>query len=131
MRPVLHVQFRFAFSTQYANDVCLHESEYVFTITDSGSDGFVEEACELDPCGYYVWVGDNYVGGAEVFFGEDKFTFPVPYSEDQPCSSDFSVLIVTDGSPSETTWDVVNDEGDVVLAGKLCASLCVLETLGL
>lgn len=110
-------------TSEYEVD-CLEENDYVFSITNDKGKGFGE--CET--CGYSIFVDEAYIGGSTSFYYNEKLSFslPVHYREEQPvdsngssiCSGDFFLMLRTDDHPEEITWNLINDEGNVVLTGE-------------
>ena len=90
------------------------------------------QVCLLVPFSFFIslhlptiftFTDDVILGGADTFYHNEVFTFPVPYNDDSRCDSDFLVLLRTDSYPTETTWRVTNASGQTIVSGKFHHSM--------
>jgi trypsin len=91
---------------------CLPSDSYTFTLNDSYGDGL---CCGAYP-GYSLSVDGNTIlqGGADAFGSEVSVDFA-------SCSEgelDFDFTITTDSFGFDTSWEVVNSQGQSVLSGE-------------
>jgi hypothetical protein len=103
---------------------CVELGVYTFSISDSSGDGLGTDG----EGGYYITADGVTLGISSFFFDNEKMTFELPLDpedantgddhEDTVCTDDFLLALHTDGNPSETTWNVIdNITGKEVLAG--------------
>jgi len=128
---------------QYTYKNCVEPGLYTFTISDSAGNGLgggelneddSEKEGKGSSTGYYITANDVTLGVSSFFFHEEKMTFTLPFDAeevedtsdetadeeemDTVCTDDFFLAIKTDGKPSESTWNVIdNDTQEEVLSG--------------
>lgn len=110
---------------EYTYKKCVQPGVYTFSISDSSGNGLGTEGSGKS--GYYITANDVTLGVSSFFFDEEKMTFTLPLvkddddkqdKDDTVCTDDFFLAIKTDGNPSQTNWNVINnDTQEQVLEG--------------
>lgn len=111
---------------------CVQPGVFTLAISDSGGDGLGSDG----KGGYYITANDVTLGVSSFFFHEERMTFTLPFDAEETeyasrdgvadspgevdtvCTDDFFLAIKTDDNPSQTKWNVIdNDTGNQVLTG--------------